>query len=156
MLLNFPLTTLDEKLRDGASVDAGAMGRGAPGRSLRDAGFPARVNQQISTALADAESYITGYNIWMHHVLDDDGERLFPAGKRLITHWNLRDELKAQYAEKDGLARQRMIAQVMERIVTQTIPAVVIDNPHVDWQPFSNEVTATAVTGFGCARPPPG
>jgi hypothetical protein len=33
----------------------------------------------------------------------------------------------------------------MERIVDQTIPAVVVDNPHVDWQPFSNEVTAGAV-----------
>ena len=70
---------------------------------------------------------ISGYNIWMHHLLDADGQRLFPAGKRLITHWNLRDELKAQYAEKDGLARQRMIAQVMERIVDQTIPAVVVE-----------------------------
>ena len=33
----------------------------------------------------------------------------------------------------------------MERIVDQTIPEVVIDNPHVDWNPFTNEVTAAAV-----------
>ena len=32
----------------------------------------------------------------------------------------------------------------MERIVTQTIPAVVINNPRVDWNPFTNEVTAAA------------
>jgi hypothetical protein len=144
VLLNFPLTTLAEKLRDGPgwSAEQWAEARLADRYSSR---IPAAVNQQIATALADAESYIAGYNIWMHHLLDADGKRLFPAGKRLITHWNLRDELKAQYAEQDGLPRQRMIAQVMEHIVEQTIPAVVIDNPHVDWQPGSNRVTATAV-----------
>ena len=144
VLLNFPLTTLDEKLRDGPgwTPEQWAEVRMADRYARR---VPADVSQQIATALADADSYISGYNVWMHHLLDADGRRLFPAGKRLITHWNLRDELKAQYAEKDGLARQRMIAQVMERIVDQTIPAVVVDNPHVDWQPYSNQVTASAV-----------
>ena len=57
-------------------------------------------------------------------------QRLFPPGKRLLTHWNLRDELKADYADKkDGLAKQRTIQRVMERIIAQDIPAVVIDNP---------------------------
>ena len=144
VLLNFPLTTLDEKLRDGPgwTPEQWAEVRMADRYARR---VPADVSQQIATARADADSYISGYNIWMHHLLDADGRRLFPAGKRLITHWNLRDELKAQYAEKDGLVRQRMIAQVMERIVDQTIPAVVVDNPHVDWQPYSNQVTASAV-----------
>ena len=49
---------------------------------------------------------------------------------RLLSHWNLRDEIKADYADaKTGLAKQRAIAQVMERIVTQTIPTAVVDNP---------------------------
>jgi hypothetical protein len=143
VLLNFPLTTLEEKLRDGPgwTPEQWAEARMADRYSRR---VPAAVSQQISTALADAESYIAGYNIWMHHLLDADGRRPFPAGKRLVTHWNLRDELKAQYAEKDGLPRQRMIAQVMARIVDQTIPAAIVDNPHVDWQPFANQVTAAA------------
>jgi hypothetical protein len=81
----------------------------------------------------------------MHHLLDENGERLFPAGQRLITHWNLRDELKAQYSAKDGLPRQRMIAKVMERIATQTIPAAVIDNPNVDWAPYANTVAPATV-----------
>ena len=65
---------------------------------------------------------------------------------RLLSHWNLRDEIKADYTDPaNGLAKQRMIQQVMERIVTQTIPAVVINNPAVDWNPFTNEVTPAAV-----------
>jgi hypothetical protein len=34
----------------------------------------------------------------------------------------------------------------MERIVTQTIPGAVVDNPHIDWNPFANEVRASDVS----------
>jgi hypothetical protein len=82
----------------------------------------------------------------MHHLIDADGVRLFPPGLRLITHWNLRDEIKAQYSNPaGGLARQRMIQRVMERIVDQTIPQVVINNPRVDWWPVGNEVKSSPV-----------
>jgi hypothetical protein len=81
----------------------------------------------------------------MHHLIDDSGRRLFPAGMRLLSHWNLRDQLKADYAEKDGLPRQRVIARVMEHIVRQTIPKSVIDNPTIDWNPAANTVRASEV-----------
>ena len=144
VLLNFPLATLDEKLRDGSnwSPQQWAEARLADRYAKR---IPAAVSQQIATAYSAADSYIASYNIWMHHLLDERGERLFPAGQRLITHWNLRDELKAQYSDPAGLPRQRMIADVMERIVTQTIPAAVVDNPHVDWAPRANTVAPAAV-----------
>ena len=91
--------------------------------------IPADVNLAVAKAVAASDQYISAYNIWMHHLVDAE-ETLFPAKMRLLSHWNLRDELKADYGDKkNGLARQRMIQQVMERIVTQTIPAAVIDNP---------------------------
>ncbi|WP_242341121.1 MULTISPECIES: hypothetical protein [Anaeromyxobacter] len=138
-LLNFPLTTLDERLSAGAgwSRRAWAEARLANRFARR---VPAAVNQGIARASADADLYIADYNLFMHHVLAEDGQRLFPKGKRLLSHWNLRDELKAQYAQPDGLARQRVIAKAMERIVTQTIPAAVVNDPAVDWNPFTNEV----------------
>ena len=90
----------------------------------------------------------------MHHVLGEDGERRFPTGKRLISHWNLRDELKANYADEDGLAKQRTIVKVMERIVTQTIPRAVIDNPRLDWNPFTNAGDRRAGRRDRGRRPP--
>jgi hypothetical protein len=75
-------------------------------------------------------------------VLGEDGKRRFPSGKRLISHWNLRDELKANYADPDGLAKQQAILAIMDRIVTQTIPKAVIDNPRLDWNPVTNAVSA--------------
>src|SRR5205814_3706139 len=102
--------------------------------------------QAVAKASADAEAYIAGYNVWMHHVLAPDGRRVFPKGVRLLTHWNLRDQIKADYAEPDkalALTRQRLIRDVMEHIVTQTIPLGVIDDPRVDWNPETNTVTAS-------------
>jgi hypothetical protein len=154
VLLNFPLTTLEERLAGAASWSRRewAEARLAQRFSRR---LPAEVNLASARAGADADAYISGYNIWLHHVLTEDGRRLFPAGLRLISHWNLRDEIKASYPRLDGLERQRTIQQVMERIVTQTIPAVVIDEPRVDWNPFTNVVTPSPVIDYDAARFPP-
>lgn len=145
VLLNFPLTTLEQRLTEGSGWTRRqwAEARLAQRFSKR---IPAEVNQAIAGAAASSGIYISNYNIWMHHLLNDKGERLFPAGLRLLSHWNLRDEIKAQYGDaKNGLPRQRMIQKVMERIVTQTIPQVAVNNPFVDWNPFSNKVNSAAV-----------
>jgi hypothetical protein len=146
VLLNFPLTTLRERLADGEQWTRRqwAEVRLAQRFSKR---IPSEVNLAIAKASAESEQYIAGYNIWMHHLVDAKGERLFPPRMRLLSHWNLRDELKTHYGDTDrkvALAKQRMIEQVMERIITQTIPAVVIDNPNVDWNPYTNEVKPAA------------
>lgn len=153
VLLNFPLTTLEERLAEGPKWTRRqwAEARLAQRFSRR---VPADVKLGIAEALARAESYINGYNIWMHHVLGPQGERVFPAQLRLLSHWNLRDEIKAQYGEgSKALPQQRLIQKVLERIVTQTIPAAVIDNPGVDWDPAANTVKpAAADAADGPAR----
>ncbi|EPX56395.1 hypothetical protein D187_007737 [Cystobacter fuscus DSM 2262] len=140
-LLNFPLTTLAERMEQGPGYTRRQWAEvRLTGRfSSR---VPAEVRQEATRASAAADLYIAEYNLWMHHLVDAQGRRLFPKGMRLISHWNLRDELKSRYADPDGVAKQRMIIQVMSRIVTQTIPAAVIDNPRVDWDPFTNTVKA--------------
>jgi hypothetical protein len=144
-LLNFPRTTLEEKLAQGDEWTRRqwAETRLAGGFASR---VPAEVNQAVSQAFATADSYINGYNVFLHHLVDDDGARPFPPDLRLISHWGLRDELKARYADPEGLAGQRMIARVFDRIVRQEIPAAVIDDPRFDWNPFSNQVTPSVAT----------
>ncbi len=144
-LLNFPVYTLDEKLHLGAGWTRRqwAEARLADRFATR---VPASVNLAIAKAQADSAQYIASYNIWMHHLVDEKGARLFPAKMRLLSHWNLRDEIKSDYAEGAvGVAKQRAIRKVMERIVDQTIPRAVLDNPGVDWNPFTNEVRPAAV-----------
>jgi hypothetical protein len=144
VLLNFPLTTLPERIAQGHSWPRRqwAETRLAERFSKR---IPAEVNLAIGKAAAEAAKYIAEYNIWMHHLVDAGGKRLFPPKLRLLSHWNLRDEIKADYADPEGLAKQRMIARVFERIATQTIPAAVVNNPGVDWNPETNEVRPAAV-----------
>src|SRR5438477_661694 len=144
-LLNFPQPDLQEMVSQAPrwSRKQWAHARLTRRFAVRPSGAAL---QAVAKAIADADAYIAGYNIWMHHVLAPDGRRLFPKGVRLLTHWNLRDQIKADYAEPDkamALARQRLVQQVMERIVTQTIPKGVIDDPRVDWNPASNTVTAS-------------
>ena len=140
-LLNFPLTTLADRIRDAAAMSRRTWAE-VRLTGMFDTRVPGELAQAASAAEAAADQYVAGYYIWMHHVLTEDGKRLFPTGKHLISHWNLRDELKANYADADGLAKQQTIAKVMDRIVTQTIPQSVINNPTVDWNPFTNKVTA--------------
>ena len=143
VLLNFPVTTLKERLEQGPawSRRQWAEARLAERFSKR---VPAQVNLAITEAGSTADHYIADYNIWMHHVVDAKGMRLFPPKMRLLSHWNLRDQIRGDYSDgKNGLAKQRQIAQVMDRIVTQTIPQVVIDNPYVDWDPAANTVKAS-------------
>ncbi len=154
VLLNFPLTTLEERLQKGESwsrrewAEARLTARFAKR-------IPAEVYLEMTRAVARAESYIASYNIWMHHLLTADGKRLFPPGLFLLLHWNLRDEIKASYGDPvQGLAKQRTIRQVMERIIQQTIPAPVIDNPYLDWNPWSNQVRLSDVRDADLPVPP--
>jgi hypothetical protein len=145
VLLNFPLTTLDQRLHDGPGWTRRQWAEVRLAQRF-DKRIPADVNLAIAHAGAEGDAYIAQYNIWMHHLVDAQGQRLFPPKMRLLSHWNLRDEIKSDYADsQNGLAKQRMIQQVMERIVTQTIPQVVIDNPSVDWNPVTNEVKPASV-----------
>ena len=154
VLLNFPLSSLAQRLDEGEnwSRQQWASARLADRFAKR---VPAEVQQAVSAAGAVADQYIAEYNIWMHHLVTENGERLFPAGMKLLSHWNLRDEIKSNYASDDetGLAKQRMVQKVMERIVDQTIPELVVNSPHVDWNPYANTVSAAAVSDSDIPAP---
>lgn len=136
-LLNYSLPTLREKNEQGMQW---SRRRWAEVRLAEEfiGRVPAKVAMKRSQTYTAADDYINNYNIYMHHLLDEKGRRLFPEGLKLISHWGLRDELKAQYANPDGFARQKMIRTVMERIIRQEIPRKIINNNQYDWNPFDN------------------
>ena len=141
VLLNFPLTSLEERRTQGASWTRRQWAETQLAETFRQR-IPAEASKAVSEAYARSGEYIARYNLWMHHLVDAKGTRLFAPDKRLLSHWNLRDEIKASYADaKAGLAKQRLIQRAMERIVAQEIPSIVVDNPKVDWDPETNRVT---------------
>ena len=140
VVLNFPFYTLEEKNTLGADWSRQQWAYARLG-DVFTAHVPAECQQTLSAQLSAADNYISNYNIQMGQLLNNQGEHLFP-DLSLITHWGLRDELKTHYNEgEEGLAKQRMIYQVMRRIIDQSIPECVINNPDYDWNPFTNTVT---------------
>jgi hypothetical protein len=140
-LLNFPAFTLDEKMTLAPQWNRGqwAYARMGGGNNTR---IPAAVNQKISSLMADAHRYVSEYNIYMGSLVDAKLKTYFPADMILISHWGIRDELKARYADKQGLFKQRLIYQVMERIIRQEIPAIMINSGKCQWDPVNNKVYA--------------
>ena len=147
-ILNFPHYSLDEKNSLGRdwSRQEWAMARMGDVFTTR---VPAAVNARLAQANADAENYIADYNIYMGNLRTDDGRQLWPDDKILLAHWNLRDELKALYAQgAEGSERQEMIYQVMQRIVSQSIPQDAINNPDYVWQPYSTQAALEPYTRY--------
>jgi len=138
--LNFPYYSLTEKEELGENWTRREWAYARMG-NIFTSRVPAELLQNYSKISTEADTYISLYNIYMDNLRDENGNQLFFDNKKLITHWGLRDELKAQYSNpENGLPRQKMVYEVMKRIIDQTIPEVVIDNPDYIWNPTSNEL----------------
>lgn len=139
VLLNFPSWPLGEKLIRGEKWDRNEWSRARMG-DLFISRVPTEVNQKISDVMTVADTYIAQYNIFMGNLLDSEGNRPFPQQLKLISHWGLRDEIKGRYRDPQGLNRQKMIYQVMNRIIAQEIPTEMINQDQFDWDPFENKL----------------
>lgn len=138
--INFPFYSLDEKQLVGDQWTARNWGYARLG-DMFTSRVPAALLLKTSETTTTADSYISNYNIYMAKLFDNQGKSRFPAGMKLITHWGLRDELKSNYSNKtDGLEKQKIIYEVMKRIITQTIPNEVINNDKYTWNPYTNKV----------------
>jgi hypothetical protein len=137
--LNFPYYSLDEKtkLSDSWSRKDWAYARLG---DVFDSRMPSKVNQLVVNAYTKSDMYIADYNIFAGRLVNDADKVLFPPDMKLLSHWNLRDEIKTNYGQSDGLEKQRMLYEVMKRIITQEIPSQVINSPVYTWNPFSNKV----------------
>jgi hypothetical protein len=139
--LNFPQISLDEKETLGTNRLAWAYAR--LGDMFTDR-IPANLQQAYSQVSSDADVYISKYNIYAGHLLNEKGEKIFPEDMILLSHWNLRDEIKANYNKgNEGLQKQQTIYEVMKRIISQEIPVEVINSGDYDWNPFSNTIFQT-------------
>lgn len=138
--LNFPYYSTEEKNESGAAWTPLEWGYSRLG-DMFTSRVPAELNLKAGQVSAAGEAYIADYNIYMGNLLSKNGQKLFPAGMVLLSHWNLRDEIKANYANKEnGLEKQGMIYAVMQRIIDQSIPKEVINSGKQDWNPETNEV----------------
>lgn len=140
ILINFPYYSLEEKR---VNEDKWSRKEWAYARmgDLFTSRVKSRLLQDFAKVNSEADAYIYEYYIHMGYILDEDGNKPFPRELKLITHWNLRDELKSQYANKeDGLKKQNLIYWIMQRIITQEIPEKFINSTEFDWNPITNKL----------------
>ena len=140
-VLNFPHYTLEEKNTLGKEWTRQEWAYARLG-DVFSSRVPGNMVANYSQALSEAENYIAGYNIMMHCLRNEQGEQLWTEPMTLLSHWNLRDELKSNYADvPNAREKQEMIYQVMLRIIRQEIPAVVVNNDKLLWCPTTNLVS---------------
>lgn len=145
-VLNFPHYSLEEKNTLGKDWTRQEWAYARLGDVFTDR-VPGNVIATYSQALSQAENYIAGYNIMMHCLRNEQGEQLWQEPIALLSHWNLRDELKSNYVAGDeamrrlGKEKQELIYQVMLRIIRQEIPNCVINNDQLLWCPTTNIVS---------------
>lgn len=138
--LNFPYYSTEEKNSLGAGWTSLQWGYARLG-DVFSSRVPSELVQLQSKVAAESDAYVADYNIYMGHLLNDNNQNLFPQDMVLLSHWNLRDEIKANYADqKTGFEKQALIYQVMQRIIDQSIPKAVINSGNQDWNPRSNEL----------------
>ncbi|MHC1704514.1 MAG: hypothetical protein AB9846_11450 [Tenuifilaceae bacterium] len=151
--LNFPQYSLIEKTENGDKWSRKDWAYARMG-DLFTTRIPAELIQNYSLASSNADGYISEYNILLGYLVNDKNERLFPEDLKLISHWGIRDELKSQYANKEGgLERQKMVYQVMKRIIDQSIPSEVINSKNYIWNPYSNVISKDGQVVESIAEP---
>lgn len=133
ILLNFKAPSLEELQKEGEKLsrEDWAKARMAMRFTTR---VPAEVQQEIVKAFSQADNYISNYNFYLGNIQNREGKILFPKELKLISHWGLRDELKARYLDKDGLEKQELIYELMLKIINQDIPEELINNPDFKWK----------------------
>jgi hypothetical protein len=139
--LNFPYYSLQEKTELGEHWSRLEWAYARLG-DIFTSRVPAALLQEYSRNTANADYYISNYNIYMGKLVDEAGKTYFPADMKLISHWNLRDEIKSLYADStpDGLKKQKMVQDVMLHIIKQDIPQQVINSDKYTWNPTDNKL----------------
>lgn len=139
VLLNYPTYTLAEKNRYGREWDSKKWREVALAEQFAYR-IPGEMIRKEYSEYSNAQAYISDYNIYMGNIVVEGKREIFPKNLKLISHWGLRDYLKAMYKDPESTFKQGIIEKILTRIVTQEIPQIVINNPDVEWDPFENKV----------------
>ena len=146
VILNFPHFTLAEKQNNGArwsDLEWGFVRLG----DVFSSRVPSDIQQNISNVAAAANNYIDNYNIDMEQVGSFKNEFFWRSSLPLITHWGLRDELKAAYADNvKGLDKQTVIYDVMKRIIKDEVPVdIAKQDKSYKWYPSTNQIMMNGI-----------
>lgn len=146
IILNFPHFTLKEKQHNGnrwSELEWGFVRLG----DVFTSRIPANIEQNISNVMAAANRYADNYNIDMEQVGSYYNQFYWHTPTPLISHWGLRDELKAAYSDAvNGVEKQEVLYDVMKRIIRNDIPLDIIKHDKsYKWYPSTNQIMLNGI-----------
>lgn len=144
-LLNFARPTLEAMLDGGGSWD---LDRWAAARIAQAFGarIPQELSQRARTIGHACSQWVSHFHIPVGTLVDSTSSRWYPEDRALLTHWLVREEIKAQYNSPTGVTRQRALASVMSRAIDGTIPESVMNRTSkADWNCQDNTIGGVAV-----------
>lgn len=146
IVLNFPHFTLKEKQQNGARWSELEWGFVRLG-DVFTSRTPSAVEQRISTVMAAANNYVDNYNIDMEQVGSFYNRFYWNRPLLLISHWGLRDELKASYADPiNGVEKQTVLYDVMKRVIRNDIPLDILKHDKsYKWYPSTNQTMLNGI-----------
>lgn len=148
-LLNLDRADLRTMLSHGAawSTDDWAAVRIAQQFGAR---IPSSLNDRARDVAHRCSRWVSGFHIPVGRLVDSTGSRWYGAERALLTHWLVREEIKAQGTMADGLPRQRALAHVLARAIDGSIPDDVMERRSAsDWDAARNTLGGTPVAGDG-------
>jgi len=150
-LLNLPRETLATMLQDGPAWNHAHWASVRIAQSF-DARIPATLADRARHVGHAASQWVARQHIPVGTLVDASGKRWYAPDRALLTHWLVREEIKAQYNDASGLPRQRALAAVLGRAIDGRIPLAVMDRSDTrDWDPQAETRGGDAGT-VGLAR----
>ncbi|MDA1105227.1 MAG: hypothetical protein O2855_01370 [Planctomycetota bacterium] len=150
-LLNFPKRDLGTMLAQGGKWTVSDW---VEARIVQSFGprIPKALSDKARAVGHRANQFVNGFHVPVEAVVAD-GKRWLPAGRALIAHWLIREEVKAQYGDAPAIAlpRQRALMHVMRHHIEGTVPVAVMDGTDTsNWDPAANSLGGEAVAGSAC------
>ena len=145
-LLNFDRPDLATMLEEGDkwSTDQWAEVRAGWAFGPR---IPAEVNDRARKLEHEADMFVSEFHVPVDKMIDDEGNSWFEAGRKLIAHWIIREEIKAGYTQENGIQKQRALSWVMRRHIDGTLPCSVMDSTCIGkWDPRNNTIDGEQAT----------
>jgi hypothetical protein len=114
VLLNFPLTSLEERLREGPAWTARQWSEALLAERFGPRA-PAAALQARAGTVAAARAWLAGQRLPLDRIADRRGRRPFPPGPGFLDPWNPRERIRELYRlGRTGLERQRALQGALE------------------------------------------
>lgn len=145
-LLNLRRPSLAEMLAEGPSWSADDWARARLAKSP-GARIPADLDERRRQVTHQASAFVDGFHVPVGRMVDAKGKTWFEPGRKLIAHWLIREQIKAGYAQENGLDLQRALSWVMARHIDGSVPRDLLEGRAADavWDPAANTLDGHVV-----------